>query len=109
MKNIEPAKANAASAHFFQSALIFAAPRVGKSEIIQRDRFRLQQRLGLASDRASPIDKCAEHVEKQGLHRKPRTKLLTCTHSTGLSSSSGGDTRCHAPTRIMLAMTTTNY
>lgn len=95
MKNIEPAKANAASAHFFQSALIFAAPRVGKSEIIQRDRFRLQQRLGLASDRASLIDKCAEYVEKQGFHRQRHGLFIAhggapCQSGTNISALNRG-------------------
>ena len=70
MQNVELTETDAASAHFFHGALIFAAPGIGEGEVIQRDGFRLELRLGFAGDRGSPIDERAEHVEKQSFHRK---------------------------------------
>src|SRR6516165_4238246 len=90
MQNVELAKTDAASTYFFHGALIFAAPGVSEGEVIQRDGFRLEHRLGLARDRGSPIDERSEHVEKQGLHRK-RHRLFIA-HG-GAPCQSGGDVK----------------
>jgi hypothetical protein len=77
----------------FQTPSLFAALGVGEGQVIQRDCFGLEQRLGFAGDRGSPIDERAEHVEKQGFDRERRIKLLTYADSIDLSSPSGSDQR----------------
>src|SRR5262249_2568200 len=62
--------------HLFHGALIFTAPGIGESGIIEGDAFRLEQRLGFPRDRVAPIDQRAEHVKKQGLDRKRHRSLV---------------------------------
>src|SRR5215472_13420416 len=88
MQDVELAKWDAAGAHLFQGALIFAAPSLGEGEIVQLNAFWFQQGLGLAGYRAPPVDQCPEHVEEQSLYPERCTGLLTCAHSIGLSSPS---------------------
>ena len=68
VQHIELAEGNAAGAHLFHCALIFAAPGVGERRPVARVAARFQQRLDFARDRRAPIDQRAEHVEEQGFY-----------------------------------------
>ena len=67
MQHVEPAEGQAPGAHFLHRRLVFVAPCIGERRPVERDALRRQQRLGLARDRAAPVDQGAEHVEDQRL------------------------------------------